>query len=180
MMGFLVAVSLIAAQPSRDIQVIIKQEHRIHNKDGSCVWCSLTTLCLHNGVPNGYKLYPSYKYGANPEMAVKALMSKKIAFYFQPKKTYQTHLIRWACKNGYGCAIGTDGHVLVLVHYEAEFVRVIDNSGKNALKVRKWSKEKFWREWNGLVYVVLPNVIYGPKSKLNPKLKPLPSPKKGR
>ena len=174
MWAMLLAVT-IAATPG-DTQVNVKQEHRIRNKDGSCVWCSLTTLCLHNKVPNGYKLYPAYKHGAGPDRAVQAMMAKKIPFYFQPKKTYNTHLIRWACKNGYGCAIGVPGHVLVLVHYEGDFVKVIDKTGTHALKVRKWSKEKFREQWNGLVYVVLPNEIVGPPS----ATKPLPVPKKKR
>jgi hypothetical protein len=143
---------------TESLQVNIKSEHLIRNKDDSCVWVSLTALAKHNKVRRGYKLYPTYKGGADTERAVRALMKHKIPFYYQNIGVKKTGLMRWACKHGYGCAFGVKGHVLLMVHWDKDHVKVIDNAGKYALKVQKWSKKKFHEKWSGRIYVILPLV----------------------
>jgi hypothetical protein len=113
-------------------------------------------LCRHNYVRGGYNIYPTYRGGANADDVIAACKSMKLNFCLQHEGNKDTRLIRWACSQGYGCAVGRKGHVFVVTHYGSDGVKVIDNSGRHACKPHLWTVKRFHEIWNGKVYVILP------------------------
>lgn len=146
-----------------DVQVPILKEHRQHNNSGvQCVWCSLTALCYHNGISEGYDLVKQYKHEAGPGQVRDALTARHINFkQVRNGQAAGIEFIKeYVTNKKYGVAIGIKGvHCINLVHYDEAkgIVKVIDNNGPYDRKIQTWTMDKFHSVFDSWVVVILPH-----------------------
>lgn len=145
-----------------DVQVPIAKENRKFNVSGvQCVWCSLENLARHNGESKLYDLTEKYKHATGPSYVAQVLNSRGVKYkqVYSGKKAGIDFIREYVTKKKMGVGVGLQGvHMINVVHFDEVngIVKVIDNSGPNAMKIQTWTIEKFDQRFDGWAITILP------------------------
>jgi hypothetical protein len=139
---------------------------------GRCGWCAVETLARHHGIRCLYGLVEDHARMASPDDLTLLLDGHRIGYRLQPRGYRDTAILRTACRDGLGAVIGFrplypggSGHIVTLVDFGDEQVRVIDSNDQDG-RVRTMTRERFLHWWDGfaLVLQVSPEVVSAPAS----------------
>jgi len=165
-------VSKIGEIESRDVQCPIPMEDRVPNYTGNqCVWSSIETLGRWADEPKiinpPITSRRDCKGSSGPNSAASKLKRLEVRF----KQSYGnreegTKLIKEAMQEGRGALFGVTGHAMVLIHYDKEKVKWIDNAD-SSLKIQTMSTSRFLEVWDSWVLV-----IYADKDIVSWKINP--------
>jgi hypothetical protein len=94
---------------------------------------------------------------ARPEDLIQVLNQKKIGYRFQYRGQFDTQILRKAIQENHGAVVGfrelrpgAGGHIVTVVDFGPEEVRVIDpNDSDN--RIRTLSRDRFMNWWDGFV-----------------------------
>src|SRR3954454_1962084 len=141
-------------------EVKIPLECRVKNRPpGRCGWCSLETLARYHGAKLFYGITDDHDCRAAPEDLEETLASNGIAYRIQRPGTESTKILDYAIKKGRGAVIGfreltpgSGGHIVTLVDFGPDEVRVIDSNDADR-RVRTMTRERFLHWWDGFALV---------------------------
>ncbi len=160
------------------------KKHRTVNTDGSCGWRALETVALHLGMKSLAKDLHRQHGGVTTTTIKRYLTARKIDFALIEYRAWW--VIRKICAKGRPVAIGIPGHMVVCVGLDDKGVYIIDNTGSGARKVRRWTYEKFWRNWQWAVIIrgdvgCLPRILplFPSGRPRQPRVQPGPGPRPG-
>jgi hypothetical protein len=144
-------------------EVPIASEHRIPNRPpGCCGWCSLETLGRHLGIRPLFGITEKRASLSCPEDLTRALDELKVRYRSQSRGNCDTAILRDACRANLGATVGFrpltrggGGHIVTLVEFSADVVKVIDPNDPDG-RVRTMSRERFLHWWDGFTVVLQP------------------------
>lgn len=146
-----------------DVQVPIRKAHRLPNRTGSqCVWVTLESLGLHNGLERlkgVSRTRPGVASQGDVNAACRGLGVTVVSTGMGGMNTafLQEYVARRKLGAGVGVGHGPVCHVITMVHFEKGVkVKVIDNAGPSALEVQTWDWESFRSRHNGWAFAVVP------------------------
>src|SRR5262249_44371532 len=129
---------------------------------GRCGWCSVETLARHHHIKVLYGLVEDHPTNANPEDLTAVLDKSKVHYQFQKRGDRDTAILRASCADGLGAVVGFrplyeggGGHIVTLVDFTDETVKVIDPNDQDG-RVRTMTTERFLRWWDGFTLVLQP------------------------
>ena len=141
-------------------EVKIPLECRVKNRPpGRCGWCALETLARHHGVKSLYTLTDDHDCRACPEDLEETLIAYGIAYRIQYPGNESTKILDHAIRKNRGAVVGfrgltpdSGGHIVTLVDFGPEEVRVIDSNDADR-RVRTMTRERFLHWWDGFALV---------------------------
>jgi hypothetical protein len=126
-----------APAPQMDLPVWVRQFYR--NPDGSCVQCSIGLCGADQNVPSAASLLwatefgPAVRGGSDPMRVARYCRDRNIRIYnITGSQTYEW--MKWATRNGRGCAIGAGrAHFQTLYAYDdvARVWTVLNNNWRD-------------------------------------------------
>ena len=155
-------ISFLAAQALAEVN--ISADCRIKNRPpGRCGWCALETLARHQQVTALYGVTEKNARRARPEDLEHVLTEADVDYRIQRRGTFGTRILREAVRQDRGAVVGfrerspgAGGHIVTLVDFGAEEVRVIDPNDADG-RVRTMSRERFMHWWDGFALVLNPD-----------------------
>jgi hypothetical protein len=134
---------------------------RIRNRPpGRCGWCALETLARHQHVLALYGITDERNSRCDPQTLEAALIAKRLAYRIQSPGTSDTVILNQAMREGRGVVVGfrelwpgAGGHIVTLVDFTADLVRVIDSNDADQ-RVRTMSINHFLFWWDGFAMVL--------------------------
>lgn len=162
----------------------------VRNNTGCCAYAAVATCALFQRIA---KLY-DFAEGKGASWPAKMARDLKRVGYtkfvqVQGSKSKGWGLLKRSIDDGKPCLFSIPGHALVCCGYNASHVWVIDNTGREALKIKGWPLAEWKRRHDGWVLVLnecrpwVPQPRPGPGPKPAPhidppdELKPEPEPK---
>jgi hypothetical protein len=141
----------------RDVQVPIPMECRVPNRSGDqCVWCSLECLSKYHKIEAGSHLTDTYKNSTDGKEVRRVLDGLSIKYTMQAEGNKDVKILEDACAKGWGASVGLSGvHMVNVVHFKGDVVKVIDNAD-STLKIRTWTKDQFFKRWDGWTVILVP------------------------
>jgi hypothetical protein len=129
---------------------------------GRCGWCALETLGRHHHIKALIGIVEDHASTANPEDLSAFLDSVKVRYQLQSRGEVSTTILRTACEKGLGAVVGfrplqegTGGHIVTLVDFTDDTVKVIDPNDQDG-RIRTMPRERFLYWWDGFTIVVQP------------------------
>jgi hypothetical protein len=154
---------LVALPCISHAEVVIDPSCRMKNRPpGRCGWCAVETLGRHHRIKALFGLVDAHASIADPEDLTAILDNLKVSYSYQARGTRDTAILRRASSEALGAAVGfrplsegAGGHIVTLVDFNEETVKVIDPSDDD-LRVRTMPTERFLHWWDGLTIVIEP------------------------
>ncbi len=142
-------------------EVNIPLDCRIGNlPPGRCGWCALETLGRHQHITSLIGLTKKNSRQARPEDLTQVLDEKGIGYRIQFRRHFDTEILRQAILNNHGAVVGfrelrpgLGGHIVTLVDFGPDEVRVIDPNDADH-RIRTLSRERFMHWWDGFALVL--------------------------
>jgi hypothetical protein len=142
-------------------EVPIRDACRIPNRPpGRCGWCALETLGRHHGIEALYGLTDEYACMAGPSDLESALTARGVRYRVQYPGSRNKAILQRAVRDGLGAAVGfrelvpgKGGHIVTLVDFGTDWVRVIDPNDQDR-RTRTMSLERFLYWWDGFALVL--------------------------
>jgi ABC-type bacteriocin/lantibiotic exporter with double-glycine peptidase domain len=136
---------------------------RIKNQPpGRCGWCSLETLGRYHQLRALYRLSEKNATRSSTEALLTTLDHLGIAYRFQPCGEFSKDILLYAVSQGLGATVGfrelhpgAGGHIVTLVEFTDEVVRVIDSNDQDG-RIREMSPARFLYWWDGFALVLEP------------------------
>jgi hypothetical protein len=144
-------------------EVVIDPSCRMKNRPpGRCGWCAVETLGRHHRIKALFGLVDAHESIADPEDLTAVLDHLKVSYSYQARGSRDTAILRRASREALGAAVGfrplsegAGGHIVTLVDFNEETVKVIDPNDDD-LRVRTMPTERFLHWWDGLTIVIEP------------------------
>jgi hypothetical protein len=161
--GIALAVALLVLPSPVRAEVNIEPECRVKNRSpGRCGWCSVETLARHLKIKALFGLTDEHANNAAPDDLTAVLDKAKICYHVQKRGEHDTAVLRKAIKEGLGAVVGFrpfeeggTGHIVTLVDFDDETVKVIDPNDEDG-RVRSMAKDRFLSWWDGFTLVLEP------------------------
>lgn len=142
-------------------EVDIPLDCRVSNlPPGRCGWCALETLGRHQHIKSLIGLTDRKACQARPEDLVQVLHDRDIHFRIQARDNFDTEILRQAVQKNHGAVVGfrelrpgAGGHIVTLVDFGPDEVRVIDPNDADH-RVRTLTRDRFLHWWDGFVLVL--------------------------
>lgn len=143
-------------------EVKIAMVSRMKNRPpGRCGWCALETLARHHGIKILYGLVDSNASQSRPKDLEKVLDDFKVSYRIQARGCFDRDILREAINKDLGAVVGlreqrpgAGGHIVTLIDYDADSVRIIDPNDQDC-RTRTLPTETFLRCWDGFALVLL-------------------------
>ncbi len=147
-------------------EVNISLDCRVSNlPPGRCGWCALETLGRHQHIKSLIGLTEKNARQARPEDLIQVLNDKVIDYRIQNRGNYDTEILRQAMQKNHGAVVGfrelrpgAGGHIVTLVDFGLDEVRVIDPNDSDG-RVRTLSRDRFLYWWDGFVLVLTSEMV---------------------
>jgi ABC-type bacteriocin/lantibiotic exporter with double-glycine peptidase domain len=158
----LIVVLLSASATWAEVKIAAKC--RIKNRPpGRCGWCALETLARHHQLKELYGLSKDNASRCTAHSLKRALAKTDVVFRIQYPGTMDQEILHYAIREGLGAAVGfrepypgAGGHIVTLVDFTEDSVKVIDPNDEDG-RIRRMSRERFLHWWDGLALVLEPN-----------------------
>jgi hypothetical protein len=142
-------------------EVKIAAACRVKNRPpGRCGWCALETLARRLGLQAMYGLTDKHPSTCSPRSLEECLASAGISYRIQYPGQRDEDILHYAICADLGAAVGlrgpypgADKHIVTLVDFGDDFVKVIDPAD---CRTRQMSLERFRRWWDGFALVLEP------------------------
>jgi len=142
-------------------EVNIPIDCRVSNlPPGRCGWCALETLGRHQHIQSLVGITEKNCRQARPEDLIQVLNQKKIRYRIQYRDQFDTQILRQAIQKNHGAVVGfrelrpgAGGHIVTVVEFGPEEVRVIDPNDSDR-RIRIISRDRFMHWWDGFVLVL--------------------------
>src|SRR5712692_1932780 len=142
-------------------EVDIPLDCRVSNQPpGRCGWCALETLGRHQHIKSLSGLTDKNPRQARPEDLIQVLHAKSIHYRIQARDNFDTEILRQAVQSNHGAVVGfrelrpgAGGHIVTLVDFGPDEVRVIDPNDSDH-RVRTLTRDRFLHWWDGFVLVL--------------------------
>jgi hypothetical protein len=142
-------------------EVNIPIECRVSNQPpGRCGWCALETLGRHQQIKSLIGLTESNARQARQEDLVQVLNALHIGYRIQYRGEFDTDILRQAVQKNHGAVVGfrelrpgAGGHIVTLVDFGPDEVRVIDPNDSDH-RVRTLTLDRFLYWWDGFALVL--------------------------
>lgn len=158
-----VAAALLLLLPclaTAEVRIAVK--NRIRNRSHRCAWCAVETLARHQRMKALYGLSEERTSAACPADIETALGDAGVTYRIQYPGSRGTAILTYAVEQGYGAAIGfrelapgRGAHMVTLVDFDANNVRVIDSNDADG-RIRTMSLSRFLYWWDGMALVLEP------------------------
>jgi hypothetical protein len=129
---------------------------------GRCGWCAVETLARHHRIQCLFGLVEDHASTANPGDLLAVLDSHHVRYHYQRRGDLNTAILRSSCAEGLGAVVGfrplqpgAGGHIVTLVDFTAENVKLIDPNDQD-VRVRTMPTERFLHWWDGFTLVLQP------------------------
>jgi hypothetical protein len=160
--AFLALISL--APSAARAEVPIPMACRVHNLPGDrCGWCALETLGRYHNITELNRLAENKDGRASVADLEEALDNINVNYRVQDPGIRNKAILHYAVREKLGAIVGfrelTPGagrHIVTLVDYGPEEVRVID-SNDNDGRIRTMPLDRFHSWWDGFVLVIEPD-----------------------
>ena len=181
--ALVVALSFLPCAARADVD--IEPGCRMKNRPpGRCGWCALETLGRHHHIQALFGLVEDHASIANPDDLTALLDKAKVRYTLQQRGDRDTALLRSACTQGLGAAVGfrplhegAGGHIVTLVSFGEDTVKVIDPNDQDG-RVRTMPRERFLDCWDGFTLVLQPeHTASGRAGCPTSRLTPTPAPR---
>jgi hypothetical protein len=144
-------------------EVNIAPECRMKNlPPGRCGWCAVETLARHHQIKVLFGIVEEHATTADPEDLTALLDKVKVRYRVQKRGDTDPAVLRRACDDGLGAVVGfrplhdgAGGHIVTLVDFGEETVKVIDPNDQDG-RVRTMPRERFLYWWDGFTLVLQP------------------------
>jgi hypothetical protein len=138
---------------------------RIKNQPpGRCGWCSLETLGRYHQLRALYQLSEKNATRSSSESLLTTLDKLGIPYRFQPCGEFSKDILSYAVSQGLGATVGfrelhpgAGGHIVTLVEFTDDLVRVIDSNDQDG-RIREMSAARFLYWWDGFALVLEPRM----------------------
>jgi ABC-type bacteriocin/lantibiotic exporter with double-glycine peptidase domain len=145
-------------------EVKIAAKYRIKNRPpGRCGWCALETLARHHQLTELYELSKDNASRCTAHSLKTALAKTSVSYRIQYPGTMDQEILHYATREGLGAAVGfrepypgAGGHIVTLVDFTEDSVKVIDPNDQDG-RIRRMSLERFLHWWDGLALVLEPH-----------------------
>ncbi len=142
-------------------EVDIPLDCRISNlPPGRCGWCALETVGRHQHIKSLIGLTEKKACQARPEDLIQVLDSKGVTYRLQCRGQFDIRILRQAMQKNHGAVVGfrevqpgAGGHIVTLVDFGPDEVRVIDPNDSDH-RVRTLTRDRFMHWWDGFVLVL--------------------------
>ncbi|HZT79311.1 MAG TPA: hypothetical protein VFA26_03765 [Gemmataceae bacterium] len=142
-------------------EVKIAMANRVKNKPpGRCGWCAVETLARHHGLKALYDLTECSACRCCPSDLEAALAKAGIRYRVQKPGNTDPAILRYAIRKDLGAAVGfrelepgAGGHIVTLVDFTDEGVKVIDPNDSDR-RTRTMTVERFLYWWDGFALVL--------------------------
>lgn len=156
---FLVLPTLLSSTAHAEVNIALK--NRIRNRpEGRCAWCALETLGRHHGIEALYGQADRHPSRATPADLEAALDAARIDYRTQSIGSRNTTILRYAIRENLGAIVGfrefrpgMGPHMVTLVDFDTEEVRVIDSNDADG-RVRTMPLKRFLSWWDGFALVL--------------------------
>jgi hypothetical protein len=161
-LAWLILPLLWLAAPSIALsEVDIPEACRIANlPPGRCGWCSVETLARHLGIKTLYGMTDKNPSNSRPRELEAALTAHKVKYRIQGRGNTSTGILQDAIREDLGAVVGfrplckgEGGHIVTLVDFGKEQVRILDPNDKDQ-KVRTMDMDTFLERWDGFALVL--------------------------
>jgi hypothetical protein len=161
--GLALTVALLLLPCAARAEVNIDPGCRMKNRPpGRCGWCAVETLGRHHHIKALFGLVEDHASTANPDDLTAVLDKLQVHYYYQRRGDLDTALLRTSCEQGLGAVVGfrplhegAGGHIVTLVDFTAETVKLIDPNDEDG-RVRTMPTERFLHWWDGFTLVLRP------------------------
>jgi hypothetical protein len=142
-------------------EVNIPPACRMRNRPpGRCGWCAVETLARHHHIKCLYGLVEGHPSTACPDDLTAVLDNRRVSYTYQPRGNHDTAILESACRDGLGAVVGFrplheggGGHIVTLVDFGEETVKVIDPNDQDG-RVRTIPRDRFLYWWDGFALVL--------------------------
>jgi hypothetical protein len=156
-------LSVFFFAPLVSAEVPIPLDCRVRNLPGDrCGWCALETLGRYHRIADLYHLADKHTSRAGIADLEEALDKCNVNYRVQDAGLRNKAILRYAVREKLGAIVGfgehTPGsgrHIVTLVDYGPEEVRVIDSNDADG-RIRTLSLKRFLSWWDGFVLVIEP------------------------
>ncbi len=157
------ALALMVLLPcTADAEVKIAATSRIKNRPpGRCGWCALETLARHLQIKALYGLTDKKACMAAPSDLEATLTACGVRYRIQYPGSYSKTILHDAIRDGLGAAVGfrelhpgKGGHIVTLIDFGAEEVRVIDPNDQDG-RIRTMALNRFLHWWDGFAVILV-------------------------
>ena len=157
-------VVLVVSVPSlARAEVLIASKSRVHDRWGDrCGWCALETLARYLEITELYDLADKHSGPASLADLETALDDVNVNYRVQEPSCRNKAILNYAVRENLGALVGfrerTPGagrHIVTLVDYGPEEVRVLDSNDADG-RIRTMSRKRFLSWWDGFVLVIEP------------------------
>jgi hypothetical protein len=136
---------------------------RIKNQPpGRCGWCSLETLGRYHRLKALYQLSDKNASRCSTQTLLTMLDRLSISYRVQMCGEFSQDILHYAVSQGLGATVGfrelhpgAGGHIVTLVEYTEDVVRVIDSNDQDG-RIREMSTARFLYWWDGFALVLEP------------------------
>jgi hypothetical protein len=161
--GVALTLALFLLPGAAPAEVNIDAAFRMKNRPpGRCGWCAVETLGRHHRIKCLFGLVEDHDSTANPEDLTALLDKLKVRYKLQVRGERDTAILRASCADGLGAVVGFrplyeggGGHIVTLVEYTADTVKVIDPNDQDG-RVRTMTTDRFLHWWDGFTLVLQP------------------------
>jgi hypothetical protein len=159
-------LALIVLPGAGRAEVRVAPENRIRNLPGDrCGWCALETLARHHGIQALYGLADRHTTRATAADLEEALDDAHVNYRVQDAGCRYTLILRYATRAKLGAVVGfrerapgDGGHLVTLVGFGPDTVRVIDSNDPDG-RVRTMPLKRFLSWWDGFALVIEPEEV---------------------
>jgi hypothetical protein len=152
---------VVEAAPVAQAEVNIPLDCRVSNQPpGRCGWCALETLGRHQHIKSLIGLTDKNPRQARAEDLVQVLEAKGIRYHIQDRDQFDTDILHRAIQENHGAVVGfrelhpgAGGHIVTLVDFGPDEVRVIDPNDADH-RIRTMTRDRFLFWWDGFVLVL--------------------------
>jgi ABC-type bacteriocin/lantibiotic exporter with double-glycine peptidase domain len=142
-------------------EVKIDPSCRVKNQPpGRCGWCAVETLARHHKIKILYGITEKNATRTDPDDLEEALTKLGVSYRVQHPGTFTRTILQDAIKRNLGAVIGfrelypgAGGHIVTLVDFGPNEVRVIDSNDEDR-RTRTMSLERFLFWWDGFALVL--------------------------
>jgi hypothetical protein len=142
-------------------EVQISSDCRVKNRPpGRCGWCALETLARHHRIKALYGVVANHACDSRPKDLQGVLEASGVKYRMQARGLRSTRILEKAIHENLGAAVGFRplvsggrGHIVTLVEFGAEEVRILDPNDKDG-QVRSMHLDAFLERWDGFALVL--------------------------
>lgn len=157
--GALLLLALLSGTVRAEVKIALK--NRVRNQpEGRCAWCALETLGRHHGIEALYGLAEKHPMRATQIDLEAVLDDARVDYRTQPVGSRGTTILRYAIRENLGAVVGfrelapgRGAHMVTLVDFGSEEVRVIDSNDTDG-RVRTMPLKRFLSWWDGFALVL--------------------------